>query len=322
MEVFNLTLNQMLTLFTLMVAGFLLRKKNILPGSAETAMSRLETYIFVPALNLYNAMTNCTPQTFRENSVLILYGAGLTLSALLLCYPISALFVRNSKGNAKREYLRNIYKYALTFGNFGFLGNAVILGIWGSEMLFKYTMFNLCATLVCNSWGLYVLIPKDQSNSLRKSIVNGITKPPVIALFVGIILGLLNAKPVVPQFALTALSNASGCMGPVAMLLAGFVIGGYEFKGLFSNVKVYIITALRLIVIPAVMVLALMLTGASEEIITLALIAFATPIGLNSIVFPAAYGGDTKLGASMTMISSSLAVITIPLMYLLFVVLM
>ena len=111
-------------------------------------------------------------------------------------------------------------------------------------------------------------------------------------------------------------------MGPCAMLLAGIVIGGYNFKGLLTNKKVYLVSLLRLIVIPGVIALVLKAIGTSSEIVTLALIAFATPLGMNTIVYPAAYGGDTETGASMTMISSTLSVITIPLMYLLFVVLM
>ena len=62
--------------------------------------------------------------------------------------------------------------------------------------------------------------------------------------------------------------------------------------------------------------------GESKEVMILVLMAFAVPLGLNTIIFPAAYGGDTKPGASMAMISHTLAVITIPIMYLLFIVLM
>ena len=54
----------------------------------------------------------------------------------------------------------------------------------------------------------------------------------------------------------------------------------------------------------------------------LALIAFATPFGLNTIIYPAAYGGETETGASMAMVSHIFAVVTIPLMYLVFIVLM
>ncbi len=77
--------------------------------------------------------------------------------------------------------------------------------------------------------------------------------------------------------------------------------------------------SLRLIVIPAVMVLGLKALGTNKEIMTLAMIAFATPLGLNIIVYPAAYCGDTKTGESMTMISHTMSIITLPLMFLILI---
>ena len=60
------------------------------------------------------------------------------------------------------------------------------------------------------------------------------------------------------------------------------------------------------------------LLGGSDTAMVLTLFAFATPLGLNTVVFPAAYGGETKTGASMAMISHLLCIITIPLMYTVF----
>ena len=144
----------------------------------------------------------------------------------------------------------------------------------------------------------------------------------MISLFLGIVIGLLDLSRFVPQFCMNALESASACQGPVAMVLAGFVVGGYDFKELLSNKKVYIATALRLIIIPAVLMLILEALGTSKDIMTLALITYATPLGLNTIVYPSAYGGETKTGASMAMISHTLSVITIPIMYLVFIVLL
>lgn len=126
----------------------------------------------------------------------------------------------------------------------------------------------------------------------------------------------------VPDFIFDALNSAGQCQGPVAMVLAGFIIGGYNIKELLLNKKVYIAAFLRLIAIPAAIMIVLRLLGTEKEIMTLALVAFATPLGLNTIIYPAAYGGDTKTGAAMTMLSHTLSVITIPLMYLLFIVLL
>lgn len=322
MEIFKLTLQQMLMMFFLIVVGFILRKKCLLPDNAHTVMSKLETFIFVPALSLFTLMTKCTVQTFADNAELILYGLVITLAAVAMAYLLSRFFVRDWKESPAAAYQRNVYKYALTFGNYGFMGNFIVLGVFGSDMFYKYSLFTFLVMVICNSWGLYILIPKDQNAGLLHNLKKGLLTPPILALVIGTVLGLLSAKQYVPTFILNALENASKCQGPVAMVLAGFVIGGYDFKSLLTNKKVYVATALRLVVIPAVLMLILKAIGTGDEIMTLALIAFATPLGLNTIVFPAAYGGDPKTGASMAMISHTLSVVTIPLMYLLFIVIL
>ncbi|MBQ8816389.1 MAG: AEC family transporter [Lachnospiraceae bacterium] len=319
MEIFNLTLTQMLTMFLFIILGYILRKKNILSETAHLTMSRLETYIFVPCLVLYNWMNNCTVSSLKTNSILIIYGLILILSAIALAYPLSGLFVKKADTDAL-TYQRNIYKYAMTFGNYGFMGNFIVLGVWGSEMFFKYSMFTLCISFACYSWGLFILIPKDKNNTnILKSALKRLCTPPIIALFVGLFAGLFQVKDYLPVFVVNVMSDASKCMGPIAMLLAGVVIGGYDLKELLTYKKVYVATILRLVVIPAVMLLVLRFFGTSQEIMSLALIAFATPLGLNTVVYPAAYGGDVKTGASMSIISHTFSVITIPLMYLIFI---
>lgn len=99
------------------------------------------------------------------------------------------------------------------------------------------------------------------------------------------------------------------------MVLTGFVIGDYKFAELLKNKKVYVATFLRLIVLPVLFVAVMYFIGADKTAIVLTLFAYGTPLGLNTVVFPAAYGNDTKTGASMAMISHTLCVVTIPLLY-------
>ena len=318
MDIFLLTLQQMMMMGTLIVAGYFLRKKNIVPENTGIAISKLETYIFVPALSIINQLNNCTVETFVNNSKLILYGAIITAVAIPLGILLSHLFVSK---DSRKSYTRNVYQYGLTFSNYGFIGNFIILGVWGELMFYKYTMFTFILAIACSSWGLYMLIPKGQA-SLWKNLKKGLTAPPMLALFFGIICGLLNLKPYFPPFILSALDSASKCMGPAAMLLSGMVIAGYNLKELLANKKVYILSIVRLILIPSAFLIVLKLLNVSEEIMILLLVAFASPLGMNTIVYPAAYGGETKTGASMTMISSTFAIVTIPLMYYLFFVIL
>lgn len=320
MGIFFSTLNQMLLMFLLIFVGILLRKKSILPNDTDTVLAKLETYVLTPALTFSSWAGNCTPKSLLENANLILYGFILIVVAVVLAEPLSRLFVHDVWKSEEAAYQRQIYRYAMTFGNYGFMGNYIVLSIWGSERFFKYSMFTLAVGFLCSSWGLLILIPKHKGNKETiKSMLKHAFPPPMIALIAGCLVGLLNLKQFIPGFVLSACDNAGACMGPIAMVLAGFVIGGYEWKELLGSKKVYVASFLRLILLPAAFVTLLRLIGANTNILTFTLIVFGTPLGLNTIVYPAAYGGDTRTGASMTMISTTFSVITIPLMYLLFV---
>ena len=60
--------------------------------------------------------------------------------------------------------------------------------------------------------------------------------------------------------------------------------------------------------------LVLRLLQVPDMICVLTCLAFACPCGMNTVVFPAAYGQDTRPGAGLTMVTSTLAVITIPIL--------
>ena len=319
MEVFKLTLTQMLLMFVLMALGFALKKGKKLPDQAHVVMARLETYAFTPALMLYSQMTKCTVENFSVYWTLILAGFLVTLSAVLLSYPLSRLFVPHAGQSAARAYQRCVYQYAMGFGNFGFMGNFIILGVFGSDMFFRYGLFTLGMNIMSSSFGLYILIPKEQGASFAQNLKKGIFAPPIIAMICGMVLGLTGLSRYMPEFFIKALDSAGNCQGPVAMLLAGLVIGGYGMKEMLLNKKVYVASFMRLIVLPTAAVLIVRALGGDQGLQILTLIAVGTPLGLNTVVYPSAYGGDPKTGASMAMISHTLSVLTIPLMYLLLI---
>ena len=76
-------------------------------------------------------------------------------------------------------------------------------------------------------------------------------------------------------------------------------------------------TALRLIVIPVVIGGILLLLGQDAAVPT-AVLMFAMPCGLNTIVFPKMVGEDCRVGASLAFLSNICACITIPLVFALF----
>ena len=76
----------------------------------------------------------------------------------------------------------------------------------------------------------------------------------------------------------------------------------------------YLVSILRLIVIPTVAVLVLKFLNL-ENVILPALLVYSMPCGLNTVVFPKLVDEDCETGAALTLISTTLSMATIPLLF-------
>lgn len=302
--VFRSTITPMLMMFTCIMIGYVLNKLKLLPENADTVLAKTETYVLVPALNISTFMNYCTVESLTFYGSFLMASVILIAAAITIARPLSGLFSKDS-------YQRNIYKYALTFGNFGFLGNAIVPIILGEEFLYPYLLFTLPLNAMCYIWGLSLLVPAGNENNIFRNLLN----PCVISIGIGAVLGLTGAQPVIPSFIKLALSNLSSCMGPIAMILTGFVAAKYRIGELLSKPFVYLATLFRLILLPVAFLAALLLLKTKPLIIQMCLFAYATPLGMNTVVFPTAYNKDASTGASMALISHTLCVLTIPLLY-------
>lgn len=304
------TLSPMLVLFFCMATGFALKKFAVLPDNAGTVLSKLENFVFVPSLVFSTFLEHCNVESIVQNKMIFVYSIVSLVVAMGLSYPLSHMFER------KDAYKKNIYKYALAFGNFGFLGNAVVPAVLGGdEALYIYLLFTLPYNTAVYTWGVSLLIPKEhRSGNFLKNLIN----PVFISLAAGMVCGILGVGKYIPEPVFTVLGNFKACMAPVAMLLMGFIIGGYNFVEIIKEKKLYVGMIIRLFVLPAIICAVLYLVRADITTITMCLFATATPFGLNTVIFPAAYGGDTKPGAGMALISHTLCVISIPVMYAIF----
>ena len=316
MTTFLATLTPMLTLFFCIAVGFLAAKTKVLPAAASTTMAKMETWIFFPALSFTTMLRFCTIDNISTHATNVVMGCICVSLSLAIGIPLAKVFVK------EKGVERGVYSYALVFANSGYIGDPVVLALFGEEGLAYYKLFCLPISIVIYTWGINVLTPKgNQKGSILKHLLNA----PTVALLIGIIMGLSGLGNYLPKVLLSALDSLKACMGPVAMLLAGVTIARFDFMEMLKNKKVYIATALRLIFIPAVLIAVLFAVKTlansllnlfiSNDALYLCFFATAAPLGLNTIVFPEAYGGNPKTGASMALISHTLCVVSIPIMY-------
>ena len=319
LTVFLATLNPMMTLFLCIAIGFALRKLHILPEDAGKVMSKLEMYVFCPALSFITMAKYCTVETLSDHAANLLFACCAMAIAIGLAIPLSAALVK------KKDPARGVYAYALGFANSGYMGDPLVLAIFGPVALAYYKIYLLPVSVGTYTWGLAQIIPAGEGEKHRvRASLKKMCNPPMLALFAGIAVGLSGLGEHLPVFLTSSLESLMACMGPVAMLLVGFTVAGYSLPRLLTKKKVYIATALRLLVLPTLIVGAifgiralanLLGAGISNTVLFLCFFSVATPLGLNTVIFPEAYGGDPEPGAAMALISHTLCVLTIPLLY-------
>ncbi len=314
---FLATLNPMLMLFLCIAIGFTVHKAHLLPSDAGKVMAKLLTWVFYPALSFMTMANYCTVDSLQTHATNILLSLFCVLLAVALATPLARLFV------PEPCYDRGVYRYALAFANSAYMGDPLVQAIFGDEVLAYYKLYCLPLSLIIYTWGVGQMVPAEGHGwrAMLKKVLN----PPTVAMLLGIIAGLTGFADVMPTFVTGTLNSLKACMGPVAMLLAGFTIGSYGVVGMLKKKKVYVASVLRLVVLPAIIIAALfglktLLNTVfhleiGNMVLFLCFFATATPLGMNTVIFPEAYGGDPETGASMALISHTLGIITLPLLY-------
>jgi len=305
---FLTTLEQMGRIFLFLLLGFGLRRLRVLPENAGVGISRLVTTIFLPALLLHSNMTEFNLANVGLYGKLVLLGGGLWLLVTLAALPLSRKFAGGS------ELDRGLYLYGLSFANTGSVGTPIVLATLGTAGLLEYTLFLFVSSLMTYCWGVTLLSPNRQRQTLSQRLIK-ILNPVFVAILIGLVLGSLGAKNWMPTMVIDIVGDLGACYVPVSLLMAGFTIAEYPLNNVFKLPKSYLFAALRLIVIPMVMMLLCLVMGMPKSVATLVLLTFACPCGINTVVFPASYGMDCKTGASLVLVSSLASILTVPALY-------
>ena len=305
MTLFTSTLSQMLLLFFLIGVGFLLSRTRVVPKGTAAVLSKLENFVFLPAMVVGTFAGKFTTEAFRDYSSLLLLGFLLSVLPIPICIGISKLC-------SKDDFVRKLYTYGLVFSNFGFMGNAVVQALFPDQFVY-YLVFTLPMYVVIYLWGVpALLIPTEGDKGIKRAL-RSLCNPLLIGSLVGMVLGLTGIR--LPFFLEKALAAAEGCMSPVAMILTGITVAEMPFLKIAKMKGIYAVTILRLLVFPLVIGYALKLCGLDDLQYLCAVCALAMPLGLNTVVVPAGYGKDTSVAAGMALVSHMLSVLTIPLIF-------
>jgi len=297
----NALFEQIFVLCLFIGLGWVLGKWKPENAQKGSVLSFLLVNLFFPCKLFLNFATSFTVDYVRSNYTTFFFSIGFLAVFSLLSLPISRLLT-------KHPYERKVYSYSTNICNYGYFGYVLVEQVFGTAAMNNMMVFCIPYSLYCYTIGVSMLMDKKIS---LKSLLNTVT----VSIALGIIWGLFRLP--LPGAIQTVMKNASGCVGPVSMVVVGLVLSTFSLKDLLTNGQVIAFCLIRLLALPA---LVLGICKGLECFITLpeavypaALLVNCMPCGLNPVVFPKLIGQDCRLGGKLILLSSILCCATIPM---------
>ena len=307
----SVVFTQVFTLFVFIAVGYALAKLGVVKSQHSKILSSLLVFVFSVG-NAFKAFsTQCTVEYIKEKYVLLIAGFVTLMTLAVSMHFAGKLFSRD-------KYEQKLFEYSLVLANYGYFGYVMVENLLGTAALMDFMMFCLPANFYVYTYAYCILTGNKAS---PKRILN----PVMVTIVVGALVGLLSIP--VPTVITNISASASACMGPIGMLLAGIVMSDFNPVELIKQKRTYILTALRLLVIPLAIGGALKLVGSAmgvsdtvafKSIFTCIIFFISMPCGMNTIIFPRLADKDCRLGASFAFVSNILALGTIPLVLSIF----
>ena len=297
----------MLTLFAILVVGYIAGRLGYMGGEFDKKLSSLVINFTCPSLILSSAMSGELPD---RRLILPLLGIS-TLTYMILAGM--ALFLPRYLTNKKDN--EGIVGFALMFGNVGFMGYPVVASIFGHQAVFYAAVLNVINTFAVFTIGT-ILIEGDLGDKkhFQKKVLYS---TPMLSAYLAMLivaLGIDNIPGLISQ-PLTMIGNITV---PAALLIIGSSMSQLSLRTMLGNPTVYATTLFRLFLIPLGFYYLCMALGFDQYVVSINTIVIAMPVATYGTILCLKYNRDTTLMTEITLITTLLSMLTIPLLTLLF----
>ncbi len=294
----SILIRQIIIMALLAGTGLVLSKKGLLSAQGTKDLGAILLKLIIPCVVIKSYMVECTAERIAGLAA----STVLALTSYILAMGISLLVY------GKRHTIEN---FAASFCNAGFIGIPLVQAVVGNEGGFYIAISVALLNLFQWTYGVYIITDSRDAISLKTIAKN----PVVIALVIG--LALFFAPVQVPEIISSTLGYITGMNTPIAMLLMGTYMARLSPNKFFANSKAYLCVLLRLVGIPAVILLVYrLLPITNEQALMTAWLAAITPVGVNICIFAQQYDCDYELSVITVCLSTILSVVTIPLMFM------
>lgn len=287
-------------LFTLMVAGIIIKKAGIITSENRKSFSNMLINVILPCNIVSSFMSGIQISgDFLKNCIL-----ALILSALIQIFVtyFNKLLFKKVTHNRK-----NVMSYGMICSNSSFIGLPVAEKLYGSMGVLYTSIFQIPVRFTMWTAGLALFTDVDRKSAFKKLIKH----PCIIAIFIGFVLMLVPFS--LPAFICDSINSVSKCTTPVSMFVIGAILADADIKTMFSKDVLYF-SFWRLLGLPLLLWIILMHFHLDKLLVSICVIMSGMPAGSTTSILADQYGGDAMFASQMTFVSTLLSIITIPVL--------
>ena len=298
----------------LAMPGFILVKTGILKQEHSSVFSKFLMVVGLPFMIVTSVVEKITfsMQTMAILGMAVAVGVLFTLAMFFVSKPVLAM-----EKDVKKQ---GMMRFCSIFSNNGFLGIPLASAVFPNNpvVIMVVIAINIVTNVMMYTVGAYVVTGNKNNMNFRKALVN----PVLFAFVIGVIINLTGVVKHVPEIASYS-SHFSSVVIPLSMTILGMKLGSIKISSLFVDVKTYFVSFLKLVACPLIITaitlglrLCLGMVVDSGFVIGV-FMAFAMPTAGLASAFADTYNGDNVGAVKYTLNSTILSVITIPLLYML-----
>lgn len=295
---FNTAVIQILILFIIMFIGIAAKRARIINNGMEDSISVLLMKIALPALVVSSTNFERTSEVLPNMINILIITIISYILTILLC-TMTAKALHFDKKSA------NVFISLVLFGNVGFMGYPVARAFFGEIGVFYSTVVNLVFTTFLWTYG--VLLFDSRGKLDLKKLLNIGSISTVIALF------MFFFQLRLPYSLQTALELTGKMTTPLSMLLIGALIAEIDIAKLVSNKRIYLVSAIRLFLIPLATAFILKLMNFNDMVISICTLMAAMPSGATNAIFAKQFDSEPLFASIGVFITTLLSILTLPL---------
>ena len=311
MQIFA-SLLQYITLFVLlMIPGFMMGRKGRITDGGSNTLTNLLTDIAMPLL-VFNKLLRFDFNSLRLSSVVCCLLLPLVSILAVLCISLEVFPKTGDKKRFPAE------RFCSMMPNCGFMGIPLAAAVFphAPEVVLYVSVVNILCTYTLLTLGTYVMSGDKGEIKLKKLLLH-----PVLF---AVVLGFLCTR--LPAPALDFVENYSTQLAnlatPVSMLVLGFRLSKLKVAEALGAVSFYKVLGMKLIVMPLVTIAVLFLIrvafGPMDQSLMMAmLLATGVSTAGSAPALAQRYGLDAEHTAALTIGTTVVSVLTVPVMSLL-----